>query len=174
MTGRNEYIPMTRRYPNLKPKQLLRDSKIAKKIINAGDTDKNEQKLVDIFLKEKELLSHPRYWEILRSVWIVSGSTENAPIFSTLMQSKRPYRNYFMSPEDEKYFNDLPAEFVVYRACNIPDNGISWTLNKEYAESFKQQALKQTVLERVVSKSDCFAYINRNDEQEVLILIQKI
>lgn len=173
MKGRNEYIPMTRRYPNLKPKQLLRDSKIAKKIINAGDTEKDEQKLVDIFLKEKELLSHPRYWEILRSVWVVSGSTENAPIFSKLMQSNRPYRNYFMSPEDEHFFNNLPEKFTVYRACNIPDNGISWTLNKKYAESFKHQSFKETILERIVSKSDCFAYINRNDEQEILILRQE-
>lgn len=170
MNGINEYIPMTRRYPDLKPKQLQRDAKIARQLINAWDIEKDEQKVMSIFIKGKDLLSHPRYWELMRTVWIVSGSVNNASIFCKLMKSDRPYRNYFMSPEDEKIFQNLPDKFMVYRACNFSDDGISWTTNKEYAEFYKKRFSKDTISEMKIQKSECFAYINRNGEEEVLIL----
>ena len=69
--GNNVLIPMTRRYPKLKRKILERDSKIAKKIIKTWDNDHNSKEVLRIYTVENKNLSNERYWELLRTVWIV-------------------------------------------------------------------------------------------------------
>ena len=77
--GNNEKVPMTRRYhSHLSAKVLKRDSVIVEKIIREWDKQQNKNKdLLPIFLKEHKNLSDERYWELLRTVWIISGTVEN-------------------------------------------------------------------------------------------------
>ena len=99
----NRRTDFTRRIPALKPKQLARDSKIAAQIIRAseGGTDANaEEKVLDIFMRKAHLLSNPRYWELMRTVWVAAGTTETAEVFRRMMRSTRPCRSWFMTPED--------------------------------------------------------------------------
>ena len=64
MLKNNELIHMTRRYPKLRKKVLLRDSKIVMKLTRAWDLENDKEKVLAIYLKEKDNLSHERYWEI--------------------------------------------------------------------------------------------------------------
>ncbi len=161
---------MTRRYPDLPGKVLRRDSEIAKKVIKAWDVEHDHEKLLQIFLKESKNLSDERYWELLRTVWVLCGHLSNVDLFRKLMQSTRPQKFYFSSPEDAKALRELPDPFEVFRACNENDNGISWTTSKEYAEEYKQMYEKEKVLSMMVYKKHVFAYIRRNLEDEILII----
>jgi len=166
----NEFIPMTRRYPNLRQKVLLRDSKIVQKMMVAWDQKHDEHLLLSTYLNEIKNLSNERYWELLRTVWILCGKLENIGIFKLLFQSKRAQRHYFSTPEEAKEFREMPDFLKVYRACNeYNDGGISWTTSFEYAEKYKQMFNKKMILEATIEKSRVFAYINRNAEFEVIV-----
>lgn len=166
----NEIIPMTRRYPNLRQKVLLRDSKIVQKMISAWDEKHDEQLLLNTYLNECKNLSDERYWELLRTVWILCGKLENIEIFKLLFQSKRPQRHYFSTPEEAKELREMPDSFTIYRACDEDnDGGISWTTSLHYAVKYKQMFDKKRILEATIEKSKVFAYINRNAEFEVIV-----
>ena len=169
--GNNEVVPMTRRYPNLFNKVLKRDSEIARKIITAWDLENNPEKVLAIYLKENKNLSNERYWELLRTVWIIAGSVENANLFRVLMLSNRKEKYYFSTPEEAKFVRELPEQIEVYRATNnINDNGLSWTLSKEYVEWYKTAYQKDNVISQIINKKQIFAYIERNLESEVVVL----
>ncbi len=169
--GNNEAIPMTRRYPNLPNKALKRDSEIARRIIIAWDLGKDADKVLSIYLKESKNLSDERYWELLRSVWILCGTVENADLFRRLMQSTRKEKYYFSTPEEAKLLRELPEQVEIYRATNnINDNGLSWTLSKEYAEWYKTAYQKEKIISKTINKKQIFAYIERNRESEVVVL----
>lgn len=167
----NELVSMTRRYPKLVQKVLLRDAKIVAKIIRAWDIEHNSDKVFEIFLKEKNNLSDERYWELLRTVWILCGKIGNIDLFRELMQSTRKERYYFSTPEESKKLKDLPAAFDVYRATNNNnDGGLSWTLSKKYAKQYYEMFNKCMIITKTVTKEKVFAYIERNNESEIIIL----
>jgi hypothetical protein len=169
--GNNQSVPMTRRYPNLPNKVLKRDSEIIKKIISAWDLENDADKVLSFYLKENKNLSDFRYWEVLRTVWILCGSIDNADLFRKLMQSSRKQKYYFSTPEEAKFLRELPEQVQIYRATNnINDNGLSWTLSKEYAEYYKTAYQKDKVISKIINKKQIFAYIERNLESEVVIL----
>lgn len=170
MFANNERVAMTRRYPNLKPKVLKRDAEISKKIVSAWDIEKDATKVLGIFLKERFNLSDERYWELLRTVWIIAGSLETVDVFRQLMLSNRKERHYFSTPEDAKKLREMDEQFEVYRAGSDNDGGISWTTSKEYAEQYKRDYYKEKVMTRMVNRKDVFAYIQRNLEFEIIIL----
>ena len=76
----NERTDFTRRIPALPEKQLARDAKIVGQIIRAYEAGDNGA-VLDIFRRKARLLSNPRYWEVMRTVWVAVGSTETAPLF---------------------------------------------------------------------------------------------
>lgn len=82
----NEIHDFTHRIPSfLSKKQLERDSKIAKQIVVAHDVEGDPEKMVDIFFKKCHLLSNPRYWELMRTVWCSGGNHSNVDKFRQLM-----------------------------------------------------------------------------------------
>lgn len=168
----NELVPMTRRYPeHLSNKQLRRDAAISQKFIRAWDYEQNPDKLLSIFLKEKNNLSDERYWETLRTAWVLCGKLETIPIFVPLFLSPRKARNWFSTPEETKKFKALPDSFTAYRAADmVMDGGISWTLSYEYAQWYKQAYSKQMIVTREIDKAIVFAYIERNKESEIIVL----
>ena len=171
MIGNNINVEMTRRYFDLPRKVALRDSKIAKQIITAWDFEQDKEKVFKLFVKNCDKLSSQRYWELLRTVWIVCGSLENVGMFKLLMNAKKKNKYCFSTPEEAKLLREMPDEFKVYRACNEKDDGgISWTYSKDYAFYYKDAFNKKRVLEHTVKKEDVFALINRNQEYEILLL----
>jgi len=171
MIGNNESVEMTRRYFDLPKKIELRDSKICKQIGIAWDFEQDKEKVFSLFLKNSQLLSTQRYWELLRSVWIICGNMENIEMFILLMNSNKKNKYCFSTPEEAKILREMPDEFKVYRACNEQyDRGISWTYNLEYAEYYKSAFNKLLIVSKIIKKSDVFALINRNKESEILIV----
>lgn len=170
MQANNESVVMTRRYPNLSHKVLRRDAKVSVKLIAAWDVEKNAEKVLSIYLKEKDNLSNERYWELLRTVWILAGSTANVGIFRKLMMSERKERYYFSTPEDAKKLREMSECFIVFRAGNDADAGISWTTKWDYAEWYMKAYGKEKILRKIVNRKDVFAYIQRNLEFEIIIL----
>lgn len=169
----NERSDFTRRIPSLPEKQLARDSKIIMQIIRAGEggTDGNaEEKVLDIFLKKAKLLSNPRYWEIMRTVWVAAGSTETAQLFRKLMKSTRPCKSWFMTPEDAAELDAMQFPLTVWRAYDKePDPGISWTIDKKWCEGYAESK-RRKIKERQVIREEIFAYISRRGESEIIIL----
>lgn len=171
MTPNNIQNSMTRRFPQLPKKVLMRDSKIVAKLVLAWDLEQDSEKVLDIYLKEQNNLSDERYWELMRTVWILCGSVENADTFRKLMQSKRKQKHYFSTPEEAKKLREMSDSFEAYRATNDPkDGGLSWTISKEYALYYKETFDKSILLSGEFYKKDVFAYIERNNEYEIIIL----
>ena len=167
----NELVHMTRRYPKLRKKVLQRDSKIVMKLMRAWDVEQDENKVLSIYLKEKDSLSHERYWELMRTVWVVCGSVDRAELFRHLMQSWRPQKHYFSTPEEATRLRQMPDNIVVYRATNDEnDLGLSWTISEQYAQEYKEMYQKKMIIEKTISKSDVFAFIERNNEHELILL----
>lgn len=176
----NRRSDFTRRIPTgLSKKQMARDAKIAQQIIRAcelGTDDGGEEKLLDIFFRKAKLLSNPRYWELMRTVWIAAGSTETAQLFRMMMKSSRPCRSWFMTPEDAKALDKMTFPLTVWRAYDPyydtvagGDPGISWTIDRTWCEDYA--AIKnRKIKERQVWRGDIFAYISRRGESEIIIL----
>ena len=165
----NERTDFTRRIPALPEKQLARDAKIVSQIIRAYEAGRG-QEVMDIFRRKARLLSNPRYWEVMRTVWVAVGSTETAPLFRTLMQSSRPCRSWFMTPEDDAALDAMPFPLTVWRAYDAdPDPGISWTLDRVWCEGYAK-AKGRRVKQMQVSRDQVFAYVSRRGEEEVIVL----
>lgn len=169
----NETHAFTRRNPTfLTKKQQERDWKIAKQIIHAWDVDFDKQKVMDIFLAKCHLLSDPRYWEMLRSVWIVCGSTDNASQFRKYFLANRRAKSWFMTPEDSEHLDSLNFPVTLYRAYNPDtptDEGISWTDDLEWCKEYAQ--IKGRIIkQQQFTRDEIYAYISRCGESEFIIL----
>lgn len=83
----NEIHDFTHRIPSfLTQKQLEKDSKIVRQIIVAHDVECDNDKMLDIFFKKCHLLSNPRFWEVMRTVWCAAGNYSNVDKFKQLMK----------------------------------------------------------------------------------------
>ena len=165
----NERTDFTRRIPALPEKQLARDAKIVGQIIRAYEAGRG-QEVLDIFRRKARLLSNPRYWEVMRTVWVAVGSTETAQLFRTLMQSSRPCRSWFMTPEDAAALEAMPFPLTVWRAYDAdPDPGISWTLDEQWCSGYAK-AKNRRIKSMQVSRDQVFAYVSRRGEEEVIVL----
>ena len=168
----NEIHDFTHRNPTyLTKKQLERDSKIIKQIIIAHDVEYDNEKMLDIFFKKCHLLSNPRFWEVMRTVWCAAGSHDNVDKFKQLMSSSRPAKSWFMTNEDKLTFDSLTYPILLYRAydAKYKDYGISWTSNYDWA---MQHAVNHglTIKQQVFREEEIFAYVSRRGEDEFIIL----
>jgi hypothetical protein len=169
MLHNNEIVPMTRRYPDLSQKVLRRDSEVVKKLVSIDDTNKDG--VFELFLKEHKNLSDYRYWELLRTVWILTGTMERKEQFKKWFTSNRKHKYYFSTPEEAKRLRELEFPITIYRATNDEnDGGFSWTLSYEYAEHYKNSFNRLKIISRTANKEDVFAFIERNKEEEILII----
>lgn len=184
----NQRTDFTRRIPTgFSQRQLDRDARIITQIVRAYD--EGGPRVLDIFLRKAKLLTNPRYWEVMRTVWVAAGNTETADIFRTMMKSRRPCRSWFMTPEDAQaldamqfpltvwraysmqYIDDLPHDTSPGDIVDLPNNdpGISWTIDKEWCIGYARSK-GSVVRERQVWRGDIFAYVTRRGESEMIIL----
>lgn len=169
--GVNESIPFSPRIPLAIPKaQARRDSEIAKELVYLADVMNRPDLLLAAFYEHRNRLSHERYWEFLKVVWIRCGTIERIPLFRQLFGSKRPCKKWIMSPEEEAKLKELPDEFTVWRAPRPGgDDGISWSIERAFIAQYAE-ANGREIIERTVKKSEVFAYFDRAGEGEVIIL----
>ena len=167
-TAVNQRTDFTRRIPTgLSDKQMWRDAKIMMQIVRA---EGHPEEIIDIFTRKAHLLSNPRYWEVMRTVWVAAGSTETANLFRKMMRSTRPCKSWFMTPEDSAALEAMPFPLTVWRAYDAdPDPGISWTLDEQWCRGYAK-AKGRRVKQMQVSRDQVFAYVSRRGEEEVIIL----
>lgn len=166
----NKRSDFTRRIPSYPPKVQARVEKIVRQIVYAGDVEGDYEKVKDIFFRKAHLLPNPSYWELLRTVWVTAGKTENVAEFIPFFKSARPSRSWFMTPEDAETLEGMSFPITVYRAYDSePDPGISWTLDKEWCEGYAATHGRKVKI-RVVSREEIFAYVSRRGEEEIIIL----
>lgn len=166
----NEQSDFTRRIPAVSDKQQARVEKLVRQLVQAYDVEHNPDKAKEIFFKKAKLLSNPHYWEILRTVWVAAGRTDNANEFLPFFRSSRPCKGWFMTPEDSQTLEEMDWPITVYRAYDEePDPGISWTTDKEWCEDYARVAGRK-IKQRTVERSQVFAYISRRGESEIIIL----
>jgi hypothetical protein len=127
------------------------------------------------FKKVEKHLDDMKYWGVLAEIWRDSENIwQNKSEWKSLLNSKRKYRDEFMSEEDRHYFDKMPEVVTVYRGYTEGKNekGFSYTTDKSKAEWFSKRnfAKEGKVLTRKVNKSDIFAYTNERGENEVIIL----
>ena len=118
----NQHTDFTRRIPTgFTQRQLDRDARIILQIVRAYDEGGRgaAERVLDIFLRKAKLLTNPRYWEMMRTVWVAAGSTETADIFRTMMKSARPCRSWFMTPEDAQALDAMQFPLTVWRAYDV-------------------------------------------------------
>ena len=164
----NQRTDFTRRIPTgLSDKQMARDSKIIMQLLRTED---NPKQMLETFVHKARLLSNPRYWEVMRTVWVYAGSTETAPMFRSMMKSSRPCKGWFMTPEDAESLDKMSFPLTVYRAYDgEPDQGISWTLDEEWCRGYAAAKGRQ-VKSRKIERNEVFAYISRRGEEEIILL----
>lgn len=74
-----------------------------------------------------------------------------------------------MTPEDADALNKMSFPLTVWRAYDSePDPGISWSINKEWVESYAKVKGRK-VKSRQVERNQIFAYISRRLESEIII-----
>lgn len=114
------------------------------------------------------------YWSVLKSVWIDSENIwQSKEIWREIFKKGKEEAKRFMSIEDVKVFEKLPDEFVVYRGHrnNKDKRGLSYTLSLSVAKKFSKRFDGQGhIVERVIKKSDVFAYTNGRKEQEIIYI----
>lgn len=168
----NILVPFGRRFPEkLSKKHRVIDSEIARKIAYAWDMKKERGMVLEYYLQNCHRLSDERYWELLRTVWVLCGTKENTETFRKLFKSERDKKHFFSSVEDSQTLAKLQPQVTIYRATDdMDDTGISWTVSKNYAEDYKKTFNKKFIVEKTINKNLIFAFINRNLEYEVIVL----
>ena len=174
----NRRTDFTRRIPTgLSDKQMARAAKLCRQLVNIENDGRGTkaQRMIILFYNHARLLSNPHYWELMRTVWVAAGSTETAAMFRKMMQSSRPCKSWFMTPEDAEALEKMQFPLLVHRAYDAeryPDDtdpGISWTLDLAWCREYAK-AKGRVVKSRMVERSEVFAYITRRGEEEIIIL----
>lgn len=119
------------------------------------------------------------FWDLASRVWT---DTEFPHAREALWRDlfTRPDAHKMMDEEEREFFSGLPDIVEIYRgaAKGIGEKGFSWTLDRQRAEWFSRRFTsgddEAIVLEGVVSKKNIIAYISGRNEEEILVLPEKV
>lgn len=171
----NEKISFTRRiHNNVSLRHQRNVSDMARKMVTAWDEQHNPEEVLRIFKQGQQGICDYHYWEFLRTVWITCGHTKYLKLFYQWFTSKRKEKWCFMTPEEAKRLRELPNPVTCYRAINEGQKNFSWTLNHEYAQWYASQFKKEIIQKMEITKDEIFALIERNGEEEILVLDKTI
>jgi hypothetical protein len=110
------------------------------------------------------------YWTILRALWIEDGKC-SIEWEILLFYSGRKREHKIMKSSDRQYLKKLPKQIKVYRACfeETDKDRWNWTLNKDFAEKWKNSIGAKFVAEKTIDKKQIFAYFNSRREDEIIL-----
>jgi hypothetical protein len=130
-----------------------------------------ERQGISYFKQLAERLDDNDYWTILRAMWIDKGicNDEWAELF---FKSGRKREHKIMKSSDRQALKKLPKQFKIYRVCTekADENKWNWTTSKEFAEKYLQRHGKY-IAEKIINKSDVFAYFNSRQENEIILKV---
>ena len=133
-------------------------------------------KYCEEYLSEKDLAKYLAY------SWVEEENPNqdaNCPISYLVKLFKKCNKQYLMTEEDYKIYQNLSDEITVYRgvAVNRNPNGLSWTQNLKtaqwFANRFNTETNKGYVQTAIVSKSKVLAYFNTRNEDEIVCRVPK-
>lgn len=129
-------------------------------------------KFVNKFLAEKD------FAKLLIACWTETefpSNDINVSLTEIVKWFSKAKHQYLMDTEEKEVFNNLPDEVEIYRGISDEKykEGISWTLSydkaKWFAERFAQEDVSPIIYMTRISKEDILSYINRRDEQEIIV-----
>lgn len=128
----------------------------------------------------KEYLSKESFATWLAESWILSecaNTDKNVSLKTAIEWFKEADKNYLMDSTELDYFENLPDMVTIYRGVCIGHNpnGLSYTDNKDKAVWFAERfnTTEPKLLKAVVPKEYCLCYLNRRDEQEIVLDVFK-
>jgi len=161
--------------------QLRCDSRMERDLMLRGSERNCLQNWWDFYL-EKQITPHP-YTEtqLIKGFRHAYEMTDVVYRYKDLIDwmlcKMMDKKHIFMKKGEMETYNNLPQKIKVYRgACK---DGYSWTLSKEKAQWFCDRNNKifgdnSKVMEKVVDKSQIFAFLNGRKEREVIILPKRL
>lgn len=110
----------------------------------------------------------PEHWELAATVWVDSENiNQNLADWRALIDNGRG--NLWLGTNEEKAaFDALPDPIPAYRGGSAGD--WSWTTDIKIAEFFARRS-GLTVRTALIPKADCFGYLTRRGEAELLVLL---
>jgi hypothetical protein len=137
-----------------------------------------------VFIELIPKLKGKSYWYALRNAYDMADNLlKYSKIIKECFLKDEPQKEYLMTPEEIEYLKNLPEEITIYRGMskeefNQKTFGISWTLNKEVAEFFANNNLrnhhtnhlKKVVHEIRINKSEVIAFLNDRKEFEIIYI----
>lgn len=134
---------------------------------------------MDAFRDIRDDLSGEEYWSTLKDIFIDSENiSQNYDDWDELLNCERSGKEYFMDDDDRKSFDALPDKLTIYRGFKDKnsENGFSWTLNLKkaiwFADRFNDDG--SYVAKATVSKKDIIGYTDSRNEDEVIVVPEKI
>lgn len=129
---------------------------------------------LEAFMDIHDDVDDKNYWELLHDIWIDSENIwQYLDAWKMLLKSERSGKGHFMDEDEKNKFESIPETVTVYRGHQKHNkDGLSYTLSKSKAEWFAGRFRKNEaqVKQITVQKSQIFAYVERGDEQEVIVL----
>ena len=153
------------------------------------------EEVLEAFVTLQDQLEGKEYWELLRDVWIRAEQIQPRDVWAQLLTQHEGARTAIMTEEERAHLASLPEQITVYRGVGNPEHqqGFSWTLDRQRAEWFAQRFLDQPIaamfrltsfdpnhkaepvlVTGVVSRKDVIAYLAQRDEQELVVLPEKV
>ncbi|MCG6387568.1 hypothetical protein [Vibrio fluvialis] len=134
----------------------------------------NDERCFDAFRSLScKIQDDSTYWSVLGSLWKLCGSVKQQELWVPYFLSERRNRQKVMTSAERKALSRLPSIVTAYRAVNDDseaEQAISWTLSEAVAVHTFSQNGKRKVTKRQFEKGRIFAYFNRRQEQEIIVL----
>jgi hypothetical protein len=142
----------------------------------------------DWFLKIKSKCFGNIYWQGLAYAYVDSDNLcEFRQEAKAAFNSNQPDKSALMTIEESEFLKNLPQRITIYRGMTLEEYesaewSISWTLNKEIAEFFrdkytrnlKEIGMPKLVHSITIDKSKVVAYFNGREEQEIIYIHNKM
>lgn len=112
------------------------------------------------------LCSVPEHWELAADVWVDSENIEQEIETWRDLIGNGNCDLWLGSPEERTAFDALPDPIAAYRGGSA--GGWSWSTDIKIAEFFSNRSALP-VREVMIPKEDCFGYLTRRGESELLV-----
>lgn len=137
---------------------------------------------VQAFAGISERLTNPEYWDVLGEVYV---DTENfwqeSRRWASLLRSRRPARDRFMTKDEREELAKLPDTLTVYRGYHGRAKKLSWawTLDHDRAVWFAQRLAgvhgrPPTVATATVARDGVLALLTRRGEDEIVVAPSRV
>jgi hypothetical protein len=128
----------------------------------------------DALLEIKAQVPAPEWAQVVRNAWILSDQLwEIWPKWRTIFADRAALPG-FMTRDEAAYLAGCNDPITVYRGCHEATiDGLSWTTDLDAAVYFEYHVKPRHValiVEGHVNRSDVFAFVDKNEEFEVIVL----